>query len=131
MAALWFACNDSAKGDVFVYVLEADMLIEKNVYAKDPFATSKTRVIQPRHNNARIVAQDGWFTLHRYSQTAKSFVPLERNPDASNYLRELRIPAAKRKSFLKSLDRHGINSRTIYPDLAGLCKYLNWKILNN
>ena len=114
-------------GDVYVYVLEADSLVEEDVYSKDPFETSRTRVIQPRHNNARIVAQDGWFTMHRYSKTAKSFVALERNPETAKHLRELRVPEAKRKLLLTSLERHGVSSRSIYPDLSGLCQFLNRK----
>src|SRR2546428_12184525 len=68
LAALWFACADRKAGDAFVYGLEADGLLAQNVYDQDPFEVAKTRVFQPRLNNPRIVAQHGWFTLHRYSK---------------------------------------------------------------
>ncbi|GAA80474.1 hypothetical protein P20495_2989 [Pseudoalteromonas sp. BSi20495] len=35
------------------------------------------------------------------------------------------------KTMLKALDRHGVNSHTLFPDLEGLCKYLNWKHENS
>jgi len=127
LVALWFACADPSDGDAFVYALEADDLLEKDVYSKSPFKLSKTRVIQPRLNNARVTAQSGWFTLHRYSNTAKSFVPLNRNPDARKYLHEFKIPAASKASIVASLDRHGVTSSTLFPDLNGLCRHLNWK----
>jgi len=136
LAALWFACSDRSEGDAYVYVLEAasleesDSLVESDVYSKDPFAPWKTRVIQPRHNNARIVAQDGWFTLHRYSKTAKAFVPLEKNPGTAKRMRELRVPSNARMSMLRSLERNGVTSRTVYPDLGGLCQFLNRKFVD-
>lgn len=127
LAALWFACTDRTEGDTFVYALEADDLLEKDVYSKDPFGVAKTRVIQPRFNNQRVTAQSGWFTLHRYSKTAGRFVPLDKNPDAKKFLHEIRIPAKCRHSIVLSLDRHGITTGTLFPDLQGLCLHLNWR----
>jgi hypothetical protein len=108
-----------------VYALEADKLLVKDVYEKDPFTSALTRVFQPRLNNDRITAQEGWFTLHRYAKKHGRFVPLERNTDMKGHLHEFRIPSKHRASILKSLDRHGINARTIFPDLNGLCLHLN------
>src|ERR1700676_3419742 len=81
LAALWFACSGSKPGDVYVYALESHGLQIANVYTEDLFKQKKTRLFQPRFNNARIIAQQGWFTLHRYSQTAEKFVALEYNSD--------------------------------------------------
>jgi hypothetical protein len=127
LAALWFACADRKPGDVFVYALEADSLLAEDVYSKDPFEISETRVVQPRLNNARLIAQHGYFTLHQYSSAAKRFVPLDVSPETKNNLTEIRIPAASRDDILRSLARHGISSRTLFPDLQGLCEYLNWE----
>lgn len=127
LAALWFACTDKQDGDAYVYSLEADELLEKDVYSKDPFAVAKTRVIQPRMNNQRITAQSGWFTLHRYSKTSGGFVALDRNPQARAFLGEYRIPAKRRLSIVHSLDRHGVNASTLFPDIGGLCFHLNWR----
>ncbi len=125
LAALWFACSDYQKGDAFVYALEADTFLEKDVYQKDPFTTAKTRAFQARLNNDRIVAQEGWFTLHRFSNKANSFVPLETNTEMKGHIHRLRVPEEKRSILLKSLDRHGVNARTLFPDLGGLCRHLN------
>lgn len=127
LAALWFACADEDSGDSYVYALEADDLLEKGVYSKDPFSIARTRVIQPRFNNSRVLAQSGWFTLHRYSKTANRFVPLDQNPDAKKYLHEFRIPSESKKNIVYSLDRHGVTESTLFPDLQGLCRHLNWK----
>lgn len=127
LAALWFACADKSSGDVYVYGLEANDLLVKNVYEEDPFSYFETLVFQPRLNNPRIIAQHGWFTLHGFSVGAKKFVPLENDPEVKDHLNEYVIPEAKREEFLWYLDHYGISFRTLYPDLEGLCLYLNWR----
>jgi len=127
LVALWFACADSKPGDVYVYALDADDLLHADVYDTKPFNPSATRVFQPRLNNARILAQHGWFTLHSYSTKVQRFVPLELNPRISPHLSEFLIPEKERSGLLTSLDCHGINHRTLYPDLEGLCRHLTWK----
>ena len=128
LVALWFACSDCRLGgDAFVYALTADDLQDEHVYFGDPFATSLTRIFQPRLNNPRIIAQHGWFSLHGYLKEAGEFVALNVNPDTKENLTEIRIPSDRRTDILGSLDRHGINRRSLFPDLEGLCHYLNWK----
>jgi FRG domain len=125
LAALWFACADKRPGDAFVYALEADTFLDKNVYEKDPFEAAKTRAFQARLNNERIVAQEGWFTLHRYSRKTKCFVALEANVEMKGHIDTLRVPEVKRGALITSLDKHGVNERTLFPDLVGLCQHLN------
>jgi FRG domain len=127
LAALWFACADKAEGDVYVYGLESDNLLDKDVYSQDPFSRAQTRVFQPRLNNARIIAQQGWFTLHRYSDKDKRFVAIEKNPLTKENLHQYRIPGDRRPELLSALDRHGVSAKTMFPDLGGLCQHLNWK----
>ena len=127
LAALWFACTDQNAGDVYVYALEADNLLAQDVYQQDPFSTSQTRIFQPRLNNSRIIAQQGWFTLHRYADRDMKFVALEHNPQIKSNLHEFRIPQSLRTELLEKLDRLGVGAKTIYPDLGGLCQHLNWK----
>jgi hypothetical protein len=127
LIALWFACADRQVGDAFVYVLDAAPLLEIGIYDQDPFKVSHTRVFQPRSNNPRIIAQDGWFTLHRYSDKDQQFVPLEKNALGKLNLTELRIPENSRDGLVWSLDLMGVNNKTIFPDLEGLCKHMNYK----
>jgi len=127
LVALWFACADPKVGDVFVYALEADDHLELNPYNDETLDLLETRVFQPRFNNPRIIAQQGWFSLHRFSSRSKRFVPLEENPKTRAHLHEFKIQEQFRKEILRSLDRHGINARTLFPDLSGLCQYLNWR----
>lgn len=125
LAALWFACSDYKEGDAYVYVLYADEFLHSS--DKGPFDTGSTRVFRPTLNNPRIVAQHGWFTSHKFSQKTKKFVALEKNTEIKKSVFEIHIPQGFRKDLLKALDRHGVNSHTLFPDLEGLCKYLNWR----
>ena len=78
LAALFFACNDKKEGDTFIYSLKSDDLVSEP-FDKDPFNVSKTVVFQPPLNNPRILAQQGWFTLHRYSERDRMYVAIEKN----------------------------------------------------
>jgi hypothetical protein len=127
LIALWFACSSNREGDAFVYALDAQQHLDANPYNKDPSTITKTQAFQPRFNNSRIVAQQGWFTIHTFSARTKRFVPLENNAAMMGDLEEFVIPADRRREILLSLDRHGVSARTVYPDLAGLCQYLNWR----
>lgn len=128
LAALFFACNDRQKGAVYVYALEARQFLSEP--EKGPFETGKTQVIRPNLNNPRIIAQHGWFTAHKFSRKTNKFVPLEKNNEIKTAVLEIRVPEDARPMLLKSLERHGVSSRTLFPDLEGLCKYINWKHAN-
>ncbi len=129
LTALWFACREISyyEQDSYVYYLKAEkeqkVDLEKH---KDPFSTAKTKVLQPRLNNARIVAQSGWFTAHKFSTKANRFIPLEENRDTVNNLHKLIIPARQKMKILVKLAVFGVNNRTVFPDVAGLCWHLNW-----
>ena len=124
LVALYFACSDEEGGDAFVYSLSAETMTQ-DVFEKDPFGLPRTRIFQPPMNNPRIIDQQGWFTIHRYSDKSDGFVPLERNKDTKDYLDEVRIAGSAKTDLLKALAGHGISSHTLFPDLNGLTQHLN------
>lgn len=124
LVALYFACNDENNEDAFVYSLSAETMAQ-DVFEKDPFSLARTRIFQPPMNNPRIIAQQGWFTVHRYSDKSEGFVPLERNRDTKDYLDEVRIAGSAKRNLLQALAGHGISSHTLFPDLSGLTQHLN------
>jgi hypothetical protein len=129
LAALWFSCSDgdpTSPGYAYVLEVSDDLLLNRQTH-KDPFSVGgKTRVLKPNLNNIRIVAQGGWFTAHRYSKKGKRFVPLESNSDIKRKLVQVRVPGEAKADALKQLDMLGINSQSLFPDVEGLCKYVNW-----
>jgi FRG domain len=128
LAALWFASSEgAATSSGYVYLLEVsgDLLLERKTQ-KDPFKVGKTRVFKPNLNSTRIVAQSGWFTAHRYSTSYGRFVPLESNTDIKERLVQIEILGGEKQPVLKKLDTLGVNSQSLFPDVEGVCKYINW-----
>lgn len=128
LVALWFSCinHDSLKTSSYVYMLSANnnMLIDTN---ESPFKIPRTRILRPSLNNERIVSQSGWFTAHKYSHKAKKFVSLETRSETKEQITEIEISSNFKTEFLEKLSIFGVNNRTVFPDLVGLCYHLNWK----
>jgi len=128
LVALWFACSNHVhvKSSSYVYMLSANnnMLINTN---ESPFKTARTRILRPSLNNERIVSQSGWFTAHKFSSKVKKFVSLETNIETKQQIAEIEIPSKFKNEFLEKLSIFGVNNRTVFPDLVGLCYHLNWK----
>ncbi len=130
LIALWFACSNEYKmgNNSFVYILSAneDMLVDLTLN-ESPFTTNRTKILRPTLNNERIIAQSGWFTTHRFSRSNKKFVTLENHRKFKSMTTEIEVPAAQKSQILDKLSIFGINSKTIFPDINGLCSFLNWK----
>ena len=134
LAALWFAVENPAVEDhpgvVWIYNPGTDDVIADKQKA-GPFDGTKTEVFQPDHIATRIVAQGGWFTVHKYQRASggrpQRFIPLNILDRAKPLLKKLNIPAKRFPDLRQELDRCGINSSLIYPGLEGLCSYIQWK----
>ncbi|MCP5304385.1 MAG: FRG domain-containing protein [Chromatiaceae bacterium] len=128
LVALWFACVGSkprASSYVYVFLAEQEFLLDREK-TPDPFRPMKTRVFKPNLNNPRIVAQSGWFTAHRYSTKVKRFVALEKNTELKRSLIEIKVPPRLREDILVHLDTLGISYQSMFPDIEGVCRHLNW-----
>ncbi len=133
LVALWFACSNPyfMNIDSFVYILKGqkENLVDSNS-KESPFEIKFTRILKPTLNNNRIVAQAGWFTAHRYYHKAKRFVKLEYNDKLKDGISLIIIPSEIKPDILNKLSVYGVNNRTLFPDVVGLCNHLNWKYLN-
>ncbi|MCJ7446804.1 MAG: FRG domain-containing protein [Bacteroidales bacterium] len=130
LTALWFACSNEFKknNDSFVYILKnADTFLLDKQKESSPFNRTKTRVLKPTLNNDRIIAQAGWFTAHKYSKGSERFVDLRTNIDINTSITELTIPKNIKSDVLENLNVFGINSQTLFPEISGICKHLNWE----
>lgn len=130
LTALWFACSNEFKKDVdsVVYILKnAETFLLDKSKETSPFDRTKTRVLKPTLNNERIIAQAGWFTAHKYSNSAKCFVDLRTNTDIETSIIEVTVPKGIKPSILESLNVFGINSQVLFPDVIGICNQMNWE----
>jgi len=89
-----------------------------------PFSMARTKVFRPTVVSHRMTAQACWFTLHKFLNQKEKFVALEKNRllKASLARLELRLSPF---DVVRYLDRVGINPASLFPELDGLCSYLN------
>jgi hypothetical protein len=124
LAGLWFAVSTDPPADEphgIVWVLEVDPANEKTPTAADDiFDLKRTYVFQPFHLDRRIVAQSGWFSVHRYAQAKDRFLPLERHERYSTSLTRFVVPRGRFDPLRRELRLLGVSQASMFPDLSGL-----------
>lgn len=126
LVALWFAClRPGADGATYVYLLVGGTKDFVDTESS-PFEGSLTKILRPNLNNPRIVAQAGWFTVHKYSLDAKRFVSIENEASFADGLMTIRVPNERHGEYVQSLHVLGVNYQTVFPDFEGICKHVNW-----
>jgi hypothetical protein len=59
---------------------EKGKTLERTAIAvESPFKGTRTKIFQPKHLTRTIVAQNGWFTAHKYIAERQGFVHFEKN----------------------------------------------------
>jgi hypothetical protein len=130
LAALWFAVErpptEESTGVVWLFeATEADYL--KPAERSSPLAIDQTHVFRPRHLTRRIIAQAGWFTAHKYLETASSsYVPLDKDARFKERLSKLLVPPEYFSDLRRELDRFGINAASLYGGPDGLGRHIEW-----
>lgn len=131
LVALFFAFEsvNSTEMDraVWVFGPNDDEFVDSNDPSISPFSLTKTKIYIPNQVTQRITVQSGWFTVHKYIVGSNKFISFNQNKYYKNRVFKIIIPNKLRKSILLRLDRLGINSFSIYPDLEGLSSFLSWK----
>jgi len=132
LAALWFACIKEKEKDkdlyriVWLFASKKDDIVTKDDLSKGPFKQEKTKVFRPNHITKRITSQIGWFTIHKIDEN-EIVIPLNEQEEFKGRLIKFLIPNGLRIDALEGLDIMGINDYSLFPDLEGLSRYLEWK----
>lgn len=137
LAALWFAVaqspivkqnNIEQEGVVWAYQpCKSDYYYNKENNDISPFNIKKINYFYPNHVSPRIKQQSAVFTIHPIMDNS-NVCPLEKDINQKNKLYAFRIkPNPVFKNLRNELDVCGINSYSLFPDLDGLAKYLQWK----
>ena len=115
LVAAYFAVEKEHEEDSLIYAFHNNKYIplKKN---PDPFAYSDVGRFIPPHLTQRIIAQSGVFTIH----------PRPKEAFKSNSIDLIIIKNGFRKNLKKILNRYGINRATLFPDLDGLSKHIEW-----
>lgn len=130
LAALWFAIQQPAldklsPGVVYIFCPSTDdVLRPEETTSESPLEGRRTRVYQPNMITQRIISQSGWFTVHKFVDGR--FVALNKNKSYSNKLTKLVIPPDRFSDLRYNLDRVGVNKASMFPDLDGICGYIEW-----
>jgi FRG domain len=133
LTALWFAATDNSLpaapegGYSIVWVL---MPVAED-YAVDieevhPFDMQQTKIVQPRIIRQRINNQSGVFSITSSEELAEH----SHMDDTDSYrdkLIKVKIPNEFNRDILNDLSTLGVNAFTIFPELDGLCSYLQWR----
>jgi len=134
LVALWFACAEENDRDGYIYALAADEVKSvgqgdtenlQSVLKRGTIEPIQTFLLQPNYRNRRVQAQSGWFSFHHLDLKTRRCVPLEDDPDIQQSIYEFVIPRRDKRKFMASLEYMGIDRRTLFPDMDGLCQYLN------
>jgi len=132
LIALWFACY-KPKTDgknysvVWAYKVKSTRVLTANTSA-DPFNNrGGTKVFQPNLVSERLVAQSGWFTTHVYVSHLSKFVSLNRNRTYKRNIFKFKIKSSSRDQILDSLYKIGIHWQSVFPDIGGLCRHVNYQ----
>ncbi|PIG91697.1 FRG domain-containing protein [Gloeocapsopsis sp. IPPAS B-1203] len=133
LAALWFTvCKPPAEnqhGVIWLFQPNSEDYISTFKH-EVPFQINKISLLQPRLITERIKAQWGWFTAHYFDVDTEKFAALDTEAAYISRLTKLIIPPEKFALFRFQLDRLGVNSAELFPDLEGLCAHLEWLYTN-
>ena len=124
--AAYFAVRESRVGPAVVHAAKFDAPFESSADSlyDEPLKCNSVAIFRPRGVVPRIVRQGGLFTVHGPPERSLESVASDRIVT----LRQIVIAESYRSKLLAELARYGIHSASLFPDLDGLSKYLNWTI---
>ncbi len=134
LIALWFAVDSppqlDKKGvtqDGVVWILAANVEdFRTDTSTADPLDNNLTKIFRPNVVSRRISAQSGVFTVHKIIDDIK-MIRFEKNKQYMNKLTKFKIRGEHFANLRKQLNMLGINYASIYPDIDGFCRNLEWR----
>lgn len=134
LVALWFAVDRPPQIDVngkehngVLWILSADVDDFRTDTSKvDPLDNKITKIFRSTVVSRRISAQSGVFTVHKILQD-NSMIRFENNRNYKPKLKKILIKGKDFAKIRKQLSMLGINYATIFPDIDGFCRNLEWR----
>jgi hypothetical protein len=127
LVALWFAVElpavEGRDAAVWAFDVREEDLAD---VARGPFETARTQVFRPRHHDPRIIAQAGWFSVHRHNASSEKFTSLDTVATLKRRMRKFVVPSGCFFAIRRDLARCGIHRASLFPDLQGVCGHLLW-----
>lgn len=120
LVASYFAVAGSRNEDGIIYCFKHKRGTEINPDSDSLGEINKVSFFRPSSSVNRIVGQWGVFTYHPSPN-----IDLSKEID-SKMLGKIVIPADSKEEILFDLNFYGFNESTLFPDLDGLSRFLNW-----
>jgi len=114
--AAYFAVEEPHDADSVIYAYQASAYVDIS-RKPDPFLQTTVSRFIPPHLTRRITAQAGVFTIHP--------APLA-DFRASSKVTALVIPRSFRRQLKSILYGYGIHRGSLFPDLDGVAKHIDW-----
>jgi len=138
LIALWFAFEEEKDNneDRIVWDLVVEEKYVADLEGDDPFSGRFIKVFRPSNIDIRISAQESCFSVQNVTIFGKGGdgLPVFNEQNIINQMEEfdfllarIKIPNDQRENILNELDKLGINSNTIYPDLQRICEGIELK----
>jgi hypothetical protein len=130
LTALWFALVEGhGQADLsrIVWMLAAEENdFVTNMNDTHPFEVPETKIFRPRLIKQRINNQSGVFSIHSSNDILDKRL-LNDNARYSKKLVKIKIAPEKIADLQNDLNTLGVNAFSIFPELEGLCSYLQWR----
>jgi hypothetical protein len=117
LVAAYFAVAEKHDGDSAIYAYRSNRSLQTDEH-KDPFKVDRVARVIPNHATLRITVQSGLFTVHPN--------PPEPLIGTGSEISKLVIPARARRTIKRTLNKVGINTASMFPDLDGIARYIDW-----
>ena len=115
LVAAYFAVAEDADEDSAIYAYQSNKYLQVESQ-KDPFSVDRVARVIPNHVTARISVQSGLFTIH----------PSPSEPFTAPGVEKFVIPANSRKPIKRALHKVGIDNASLFPDLDGIARHIDW-----
>jgi hypothetical protein len=119
LAAAFFAVEHDCGQDAVIYAYYNEKNIDTETVT--PFAAQGINKVKPKGLLQRITRQSGIFTIHN-----PPGLYLAEPGRGSDRLETIIIAQTYRQTLLEELSYYGINRLTLFPDLDGLSRHVNW-----
>jgi hypothetical protein len=134
LIALWFAVEKPAKVDKegnmldgIIWILSADVEdFRTDTTTADPLDNNITKIFRSTVITRRISAQSGVFTVHKILEDDR-MIRFENNAKFRHKLSNLFIKGDDFPKIRKQLSMLGVHYGSVFPDMDGFCKNLEWR----
>lgn len=118
LVSLFFAAECEPKEDGCVWAYMPEFVVSATGLKQSPFERKKIAMFRPSAVSPRIPRQSGIFSVHCPKQWVIE--------DEIETLIRYKVPSKNKGEIMRELDFLGVNYTSLFPDLDGLSKHLNW-----